>query len=136
MTITLPMRIAIAIREGLEPGGMPVTIRCRYCGSAGTAEWWTAYTGKLAGYPFFCDLRRNSFHFDHYRPLARGGSHWVENLVLACEHCNEGKRDYYGGPLWEFMVSAGYQSMVDAAKRRFRLEHNIQPLIGPKGAHV
>jgi len=28
---------------------------------------------------------------DHYRPVARGGSDDLDNLVYACEHCNRFK---------------------------------------------
>jgi len=36
-----------------------------------------------------------SFHVDHYVPLARGGKHAEENLVIACPRCNlsKGARD-------------------------------------------
>ena len=30
---------------------------------------------------------------DHFRPLARGGSHTISNLVPACKRCNSVKRD-------------------------------------------
>lgn len=42
------------------------------------------------------DLRREKVHLDHFYPIAplpgeRQGSHSVENLAVACEHCNETK---------------------------------------------
>lgn len=42
------------------------------------------------------DLKRKRVHLDHFYPIAplpgeRQGSHSVENLAVACEHCNETK---------------------------------------------
>lgn len=33
-----------------------------------------------------------SFHFDHYVPLAKGGSNTVDNLVVSCPKCNMSKK--------------------------------------------
>jgi len=33
----------------------------------------------------------DNFHIDHYYPLAKGGKHDVDNLVLSCPHCNLSK---------------------------------------------
>lgn len=31
---------------------------------------------------------KDSYHVDHYQPLARGGKHVISNLVIACPRCN------------------------------------------------
>ena len=30
---------------------------------------------------------------DHYYPLSRDGEHLIENIILACPHCNMSKHD-------------------------------------------
>ena len=37
------------------------------------------------------DSEGNSFHFDHRRPFASGGTSGPENVVLACQKCNLSK---------------------------------------------
>lgn len=32
-----------------------------------------------------------SYHVEHKTPLVRGGTHWPDNLCLACERCNKRK---------------------------------------------
>jgi len=39
-----------------------------------------------------CDLD-DKYHVDHLVPLSRGGSNWIENLVIACASCNSSKKD-------------------------------------------
>lgn len=54
----------------------------------GTAELaeWTAAQKKVC---YWCgDKCESSFHVDHYEPLAKGGKHELENLVIACASCN------------------------------------------------
>jgi rubredoxin len=46
--------------------------RCRYCGAKG---------GDVV------------LVVDHFEPIARGGSNHFDNLVTACEPCNQGKSD-------------------------------------------
>jgi len=42
------------------------------------------------------------WNVDHFIPLARGGSNWIENIVIACQFCNLSK----GARMpWEFMPS-------------------------------
>lgn len=43
----------------------------------------------------YCRLRlgRKAATLDHVIPIARGGTHHVGNLVLACRHCNAAKRE-------------------------------------------
>src|SRR6266478_5013751 len=33
----------------------------------------------------------NTYHVDHVVPLARGGSNFPENIVIACPHCNQSR---------------------------------------------
>lgn len=34
-----------------------------------------------------------TYQIDHYEPLSKGGEHLIENIVLACPHCNMSKHD-------------------------------------------
>ena len=43
-------------------------------------------TANTAGYPK--PDRKRSFHIDHIRPLANGGTTTFENLALACVSCS------------------------------------------------
>lgn len=48
------------------------------------------------GHCFWCDADIDNYkkrHVDHYIPLARGGTNWSNNIVLACATCNLQKRD-------------------------------------------
>lgn len=44
------------------------------------------------GIPIFWNVNRD-IHEDHMTPLSRGGSDWIDNIVLACETCNCSKHD-------------------------------------------
>ncbi len=35
----------------------------------------------------------DGYHIDHWVPLAKGGTNWGENIVLACPPCNLSKKD-------------------------------------------
>lgn len=49
---------------------------------------------EQGGVCFYCsEPLGNDFHRDHYVPLSRGGTNWIENIVLACEPCNLSKGD-------------------------------------------
>ncbi len=49
---------------------------------------------------FYCCEKIKKFHLDHFIPLARGGTNWPDNLVIACRPCNLSK----GAKLpWEWM---------------------------------
>jgi 5-methylcytosine-specific restriction endonuclease McrA len=41
----------------------------------------------------YCHEPLTDYHVDHLIPLARGGAHAWENLVLACPPCNQSKND-------------------------------------------
>lgn len=54
----------------------------------GVLEWKKG----VAQICYWCgDKDADEYHVDHYKPLARGGKHEVENLVLACRFCNQSK---------------------------------------------
>ena len=43
---------------------------------------------------YYCGVKvGKTYHADHIVPLARGGSDWPENIVVACPTCNTSKRD-------------------------------------------
>lgn len=38
---------------------------------------------------YWCDKELNGiYHIDHYIPIAKGGNHSIENLVISCPSCN------------------------------------------------
>lgn len=54
-------------------------------------EYWILSTKKLC---YWCGLDcASEYHVDHYEPLAKGGKHDLENLVIACPDCNRRKSD-------------------------------------------
>jgi 5-methylcytosine-specific restriction endonuclease McrA len=62
--------------------------RAQESGGISTAELgrWIRAQKKVC---YWCSKRcAKSFHVDHYVPLARGGKHDAENLVIACSRCN------------------------------------------------
>lgn len=42
---------------------------------------------------FYCHDKEAKLTVDHFMPLARGGAHSVENIVMACQPCNSRKKD-------------------------------------------
>ena len=67
------------------------TRRARKNGAEGThttADVQAQYE-RQKGRCFWCGEKvGDTYHVDHIVPLARGGSNWPENLVIACPHCN------------------------------------------------
>lgn len=52
-------------------------------------EAWKAEQKKVC---YWCGAKcADDFHVDHYHPLAKGGAHEVDNLVIACPSCNRHK---------------------------------------------
>jgi 5-methylcytosine-specific restriction endonuclease McrA len=40
----------------------------------------------------WCNVELNGkYNIDHVVPIAKGGTNYPDNLVLACEHCNKSK---------------------------------------------
>ena len=39
---------------------------------------------------YWCNTKiiKNNYHIDHYVPLAKGGKHTIDNLVISCPTCN------------------------------------------------
>lgn len=58
-----------------------------------TAGQVRAAKKKAAGVCFYCKTKVKDLTIDHITPLARGGSHTVDNIVFACHGCNSEKRD-------------------------------------------
>lgn len=46
---------------------------------------------KTLGKCAYCDKKRRKMHIDHVIPLAKGGRHSQNNLILACQSCNMSK---------------------------------------------
>jgi len=72
-----------------------------------------------------CDLNSTQAHQDHYTPLSRGGTHTLDNIVLACRACNMIKSDYQAGHLWaqlRISLGKGRVKSLQARARRIRAE--------------
>jgi flagellar biosynthesis GTPase FlhF len=49
---------------------------------------------KQKGRCFHCEKELNGvYHEDHWIPLSRGGSDWIDNIRLLCPFCNLSKKD-------------------------------------------
>lgn len=49
---------------------------------------------KQSGLCFHCGVSLNNvFHRDHWIPITKGGSNWIENIRLLCPHCNHSKQN-------------------------------------------
>lgn len=51
------------------------------------------------GMCFYCGIRiyphiPKDMHVDHVIPLTKGGTNYPDNLVLACQHCNQSKNNH------------------------------------------
>ena len=69
--------------------------RARLAGQSGkaTAGQVRAAKKKAGGLCFYCKAKVKDLTIDHVTPLARGGSHTLDNIVFACHECNSKKRD-------------------------------------------
>lgn len=70
-------------------------IRAKRAEAEGThtiAELKTQYDSQ-EGRCYYCqkEVSFEEAHADHYIPLARGGSNYIENIVIACPLCNQRK---------------------------------------------
>lgn len=83
--ITLPMRLAVAVRYGATPGEV-AEIVCAYCPAPILIDWRTDAVRFVEGTD-----EGATADLDHVHPLARGGPHTVANLVPACRRCNRSK---------------------------------------------
>lgn len=79
------VRRAVARREGIEPGA-DAEVECSYCGRPGLMSWSSTASGRASSW-----VSLKGLEFDHVRPLADGGDHSEENIVLACARCNRSK---------------------------------------------
>ncbi len=49
---------------------------------------------RQKGCCYWCGVKvGRTYHVDHIVPLARGGTNWPENIVIACPTCNLSKKD-------------------------------------------
>lgn len=58
-------------------------------------KWEKQWRTKKTAICYWCGRRitTKQCHADHIVPLAKGGSHCIENLCIACKTCNSHKRD-------------------------------------------
>ena len=54
------------------------------------ATWMTKVKSKKAARCYYCDkvFSTEQIHFDHIKPLSKGGVHSVENICVSCPTCN------------------------------------------------
>jgi 5-methylcytosine-specific restriction endonuclease McrA len=79
----------------------------------------------MAEHAKFCHYCRLPFaldqlRFDHRNPIARGGKHAADNLVVCCDRCNslKGKLDAYEfHNLLEFLVNLHPAARQDLERR-------------------
>jgi len=78
----------------------------------------------------YCDIlftNEKKYTIDHIESLVSGGSHWPENLCLACHSCNSKKRDL---DLAEFALLLGRRKqnkiLHKLAKRIEHLKQNAE----------
>lgn len=86
--------------------------------------------GILAGCPYCgCRLGPETFHGDHARPVSRGGSFALANLVICCGPCNDAKGEMTAPEFfqllgliqcWDDHVAARVLQRLRAAGGRFR----------------
>lgn len=73
------------------------TRRARVVAAEGshTQKQWIGKVESLGWRCFYCNevLDRGTLTKDHFIPLSKGGSNYLENLVPACKSCNSKKRD-------------------------------------------
>lgn len=48
---------------------------------------------RAGGICYYCKQKAKSLTFDHIVPIAKGGRHAKDNLVMACPKCNSSKND-------------------------------------------
>ncbi len=63
-----------------------------------SAEQRSLIAERANGYCEYCkthiSFSPDTFHLDHFKPLSKGGSDDLENIILACGGCNERKSDF------------------------------------------
>lgn len=116
---------------------------CRYCGSTLSGRK-TSFCGSSCLRDFFmrtdwqrvrkviyerdghvcmkCGkyVRKDDFHVDHIRPLAKKGAEWaLENLQLLCPSCNLSKNKTYDSKMGG-MTEAEYAKEEEKRRRRIR----------------
>jgi 5-methylcytosine-specific restriction endonuclease McrA len=57
------------------------------------AKWEKSWRTKKFAICYWCSVRvfTKTCHMDHINPLAKGGSHSIENLCISCQPCNNKK---------------------------------------------
>ena len=56
-----------------------------------TADDMARIMKQANGKCYYCGVKSKSLSFDHVVPLAKGGNHDPDNLVMACKSCNSSK---------------------------------------------
>ena len=79
--------------EATRSRGRNYRARARSAEGSHTGEDIKALFKKQKGKCIYCPAKLgDSYHVDHIKALARGGSNWPSNLQLTCGPCNNRKR--------------------------------------------
>lgn len=85
------------LRKQLELKKLSPVKECIKCGEIKPKSEFFKSKGNLDGYDnrcYWCSTSiTKTYHIDHYEPLSKGGEHLIQNIVLACPHCNMSKHD-------------------------------------------
>lgn len=78
---------------------------------AGIKAFVAAVKAKAFVRCYYCERRTptTAIHFDHIVALSKGGAHSVENLCVACAHCNLSK---HNKPLSEWLKTSVAQQLL------------------------
>ena len=66
---------------------------------------------------------KGALHFDHIVPVVSGGTNSLNNLTIACKHCNSSKSDKEVFTWWK---ASGHWDPVREAKLRAHMESNVK----------
>jgi 5-methylcytosine-specific restriction endonuclease McrA len=84
-----------AKRNLLKQRHRSATYRARRIGAKGshTLIEWMAIVRSFRWKCFYCGLKlsRKTLTKDHRKPLSKGGTNFIKNVVPACKSCNSGK---------------------------------------------
>lgn len=87
-------------REKLRPSKRAALVRYRARLASAEGSWTAKQFQDLCEAVehccYYCGVQTDNLTVDHYIPLSRGGTNWIENIVPACPACNYSKQDRTG----------------------------------------
>lgn len=87
---------------------------------------------KCEGRCWYCGVNLNPFftHYDHIHPHSKGGSDEIENIALACPHCNLSKKDMLLLE-WRILISKSYGLAMPKFQKDMLRSEGIEPMEDP-----